>query len=61
MTSSAFSIFGFDLFGLARRTSGKRADSSKIVEKPQSRTEKAEREVYEVHPEIFLWGMYPVY
>ncbi|MGI2033942.1 hypothetical protein ACRQ1B_16230 [Rhizobium panacihumi] len=61
MTNNGLSIFGFDLFGLSRPTSNRQQESSKVVEPPQSRADEARREDDDIEPEIFLWGMYPVY
>ncbi|CDZ39603.1 Hypothetical protein NGAL_HAMBI1145_49540 [Neorhizobium galegae bv. officinalis] len=60
MIACGLSLFGFDLFGLARRAPGRAgADSTerKTFEKDREELRDPDRE----HSESFFWGMYPVY
>jgi hypothetical protein len=63
MIEGSFSLFGFDLFGLGRRTPHETEQKSckrkghETVRSEQETGYPMERE----YSESFFWGMYPVY
>lgn len=59
--TNGLSIFGFDLFGLSRPKFNRPEDSARVVEQPRPRADEARHQDDDIEPEIFLWGMYPVY
>jgi hypothetical protein len=58
-----FTLFGFDLFGLAHRrqvTTPSAQPEDAHVQKKSEETKDDDRNIPD-HSESFFWGMYPVY